>query len=236
MSYEVLKQEINQTHQTCHDIVKWKLILVSSISAVSFGLTGEKVPRDFHLLLLLLPLVCAYSDLLYYQNLLRIFVLATFLRSQTSSNPVIQYEKFVSETRKAKIFNLELFSQVVSSLIFSLAAVAALYLEIRNPTFPETDLLWPLRIITAAWLMGMALIIATFLSFLWLGIGDSIKRNCGTEAPRYRYVCSYFLLIAVLAYVLPGYLKSFLPDASSCRSIDRLSSCKAHRPAHSSPS
>jgi len=235
MSYEVLKQEINQTHQTCHDIVKWKLILVSSISAVSFGLTAEKVPRDFHLLLLLLPLVCAYSDLLYYQNLLRIFVLATFLRSQTSSDPVIQYEKFVSETRKARIFNLELFSQVVSSLIFSLAAVAALYLEIRNPTFPETDSLWSLRIITAAWLMGMALIIATFLSFVARNRRLDNKK-LWSRSTQVSICVLVFLLIALLAYVLPGYLKSLLPAASSCPSIDHLSSCKAHRPAHSSPS
>jgi hypothetical protein len=118
MSYTVLKEEINQTHNTIYDIAKWKLILVSSISAVALGLSKDQT-GDFHLLFLLLPLVCAYSDLLYYQNLLHIFVLATFLRKRQPGDSVVEYEQFVRETRRKKVFNLELSSQLLSSLVFS---------------------------------------------------------------------------------------------------------------------
>ena len=98
MSFALLKEEINQTHNTIYDITKWKLILVSSICAVALGLTKDPA-GDFHLLLLLLPLVCAYSDLLYYQNLLRIFVLATFIRKQNSWDSIVEYrEKRLQDT------------------------------------------------------------------------------------------------------------------------------------------
>jgi hypothetical protein len=163
MSYTVLKEEINQTHNTIYDIAKWKLILVSSISAVALGLSKDQT-GDFHLLFLLLPLVCAYSDLLYYQNLLHIFVLATFLRKRQPGDSVVEYEQFVRETRRKKVFNLELSSQLLSSLVFSFAAIVAIYLEIQHPTLPA-DSLWPRRIISGVWAAGVVLILWVYVLF-----------------------------------------------------------------------
>lgn len=166
MSYSLLKQEINQTHQTIYDIAKWKLILVSSIAGLSLGVTVEQQTGDFHLLLLIIPLVCAYSDLVYYQNLLRIFVLATFLRTRTEcSDLIVEYENYVHDTRQKKVFNFEKSSQFLSSLVFSFAAIVSIYLEVRHPTFLSEGSLGPLRIICAAWAVGIALIIWVFLLF-----------------------------------------------------------------------
>lgn len=166
MSYSLLKQEINQTHQTIYDIAKWKLILVSSIAGLSLGLTVDNQTKEFHLLLLIVPLVCAYSDLVYYQNLLRIFVLATFLRNRKSSpNVIVKYEKYVRNTRKKKVFNFELSSQLLSSLVFSFAAIISIYLEVKHPTFLPEASAAPLRIISAGWAVGIALIIWVYLLF-----------------------------------------------------------------------
>lgn len=207
MSYSLLKEEINQTHQTIYDIAKWKLILVSSISGLSLGLTVEKQTRDFHLLLLIVPLVCAYSDLVYYQNLLRIFVLATFLRTRkAASDVVVEYEQFVQKTRRKKVFNFELSSQLLSSLVFSFGAILSVYLEIQHPTFSSEGALWPLHVISGAWAGGMMLIVWVYLLFVdrnQILDDDDGDRNGIKVRWKVSFWLAAVLLTALIAWQLP---------------------------------
>jgi hypothetical protein len=215
MSYCLLKQEINQTHQTIYDIAKWKLILVSSIAGLSLGLTVEKQTRDFHLLLLIVPLVCAYSDLVYYQNLLRIFVLATFLRTrEPSADLIVEYENYVHDTRQKKVFNFEKSSQVLSSLVFSFAAIVSIYLEVQHPTFLPEGSLWPLRIISAAWAVGIALIVWVFLLFKdrndVLNGRKGLKTPCFPSIPwRRAFWATAALSTALVAWQLPTHMSQW---------------------------
>jgi hypothetical protein len=205
MSYALLKEEINQTHNTIYDIAKWKLILVSSISAVALGLSKEQT-GDFHLLFLLLPLVCAYSDLLYYQNLLRIFVLATFLRKRQSWDSVVEYEQFVCKTRKHRVFNLELSSQLLSSLVFSFAAIVAIYLEIQHPTFSPNDSVWPQRVISGVWATGVVLILWVYVLFRqrnWILDREENKKADIGWWWNVSFWIAALAVIAVAAYQLP---------------------------------
>ena len=63
------------------------------------------------------------------------------------------------------MFNLELWSQLLSSLVFSLAAIVALYLEVQHPTFSPKESLWPWRIFSGSWAAGVALILWVYLLF-----------------------------------------------------------------------
>jgi hypothetical protein len=131
MSLNLLKEEINQTHETNHDIAQKKLILAASWLAVSLGLTSHQATAGTqfpaHFLLLAVPLVCAYSDLFYYQNMLRILVIARFIREEPEDSTLKAYEKFVDRARASeKSFLFEKVAHVGSSFILSPALVLPL--------------------------------------------------------------------------------------------------------------
>src|SRR5271165_1722692 len=80
---QLLKQEINQSTDTLHDLAKWKLIVVSALAAAALGLTPSG--HGHYSLVLLIPYACAYVDLNCYQHLIRIAVIARFLREHRGS-------------------------------------------------------------------------------------------------------------------------------------------------------
>jgi len=159
---EQLKDEINKTLETLHDITKWKLIIVSILSATALGLTegtGGKLRYD---LLLLVPFVCSYSDLAFYQNLIRIYVIARFLREHTADETIRQYEQFSERVRETTgAFNLDQYAQLGSSLLFSIAIPMIAVVNLFDPN----DSLY-LRIgRSLVWGVGCLLIIVLYVNF-----------------------------------------------------------------------
>jgi hypothetical protein len=96
-----LRQEIIEAQKVRAEFLRWKLILVAALGAVGLGFSHPEsvhVPNAY-LVLLLVPLVCFYVDLLCKHMSLRIIVIGTFLRSRSSSADDAAYERFVSDAR-----------------------------------------------------------------------------------------------------------------------------------------
>jgi hypothetical protein len=94
-----LRKEIIEAQRVRSEILKWKLILVAALGAVGLGFSNPKtIVPNAYLVLLLIPLVCFYVDLLCKHMSLRIIVIGAFLRFRANEEDAA-YESFVSEAR-----------------------------------------------------------------------------------------------------------------------------------------
>lgn len=132
-SVRLLKQEINDTFASIHDLVKWKLAVCAVLGAAALGLntSGDK-RQQYYLLLLFIPFVCAYIDLYCYQYQIRILVIARFLRRQTTDAVLRQYELWCTETRKTGAFGLWHLAGASATAVMSFAAVVAAWVQFRH--------------------------------------------------------------------------------------------------------
>jgi hypothetical protein len=125
-----LRQEIIEAQKMRAEILKWKLILVAALGAVGLGFSHPEsvhVPNAY-LVLLLVPLVCFYVDLLCKHMSLRMIVIGTFLRSRSSNADDAAYERFVSDARamgprRTNVFAFEEWALDGSTAVLSLLVV-----------------------------------------------------------------------------------------------------------------
>jgi hypothetical protein len=103
---EELRAEILEAERSRSDLLKWKLVLVAGLGAIGIGVqtNSGRVP----LVLIGIPLVCAYVDLLCRHLTLRVHVIGQFLRSRPPQGPpadVIWKEQFFRsyEQRKGEL-------------------------------------------------------------------------------------------------------------------------------------
>jgi hypothetical protein len=96
-----LRTEIIEAQKVRSEILKWKLILVAALGAVGLGFSNPNtVVPNAYLVLLLIPLVCFYVDLLCKHMSLRIIVIGDFLRfGSKAEEEDAAYESFVYEAR-----------------------------------------------------------------------------------------------------------------------------------------
>ncbi|MEM8720581.1 MAG: hypothetical protein AAGE84_14975 [Cyanobacteria bacterium P01_G01_bin.39] len=161
---ETYRQEIIETQKVRSELLQKKLILNAVLGGIGLGLrgTGTDISNTnpdtiawlnshVYLILCLIPLVCAYVDLLCYHLNLRMFVIAKFLKDprrainnnykksedKESSNKSSYelkdyrlYERICEEEREA--FSLESIALKASSIVLSL-------LLIILPFFVELD-------------------------------------------------------------------------------------------------
>lgn len=95
-----LRDEIVECHKLRADFLKWKLVLVAVLAAA--GLSGKTtdealVPGARQLVLLLIPFVCVYADLMCLPNWLRVYSLRRFISNiagpePSPTAPVLLYE------------------------------------------------------------------------------------------------------------------------------------------------
>ena len=78
---EELRAEILEAERARSDLLKWKLILVAGLGAVGLGLNPDTTPVP--LVLIGIPLVCGYVDLLCRHLILRVHVIGGFLRTRS---------------------------------------------------------------------------------------------------------------------------------------------------------
>ncbi len=107
-----LREEIRTAQASQSDLIKWKLIAVAAVGAISLGLPGSLAQttgtQDFHhQLLSLIPLICLYVDLICLNYTLRCITIGTFIKAsyRQTELPLLDYEGFVSRSRD--MFNLE---------------------------------------------------------------------------------------------------------------------------------
>jgi hypothetical protein len=128
---EKLREEILQAQRARSDLLKWKLGLVGVIGSIGLGLAGSSSSKDSALVLCVLPLVCAYVDLLCRHLSLRMIVIGTFLRSDEGGigseegAVFVRYEGFVGEVRDGPDpFALENWAVDYSTRVVSLFVLA----------------------------------------------------------------------------------------------------------------
>jgi len=91
-----LRSEIVEAQKTGADFLKWKLIGIAAVSSIALGLStpaGTPGP-DARLIVCLVPLICAYVDMVSLDVVIRIIVIAAFLRDHGD-----EYEKCVDRLR-----------------------------------------------------------------------------------------------------------------------------------------
>jgi len=161
-----LKQEIARTLDSLHDFAKWKLLVTSALAAAALGLTSGKSATPPDWLLLFVPYACAYVDLNTYQYVIRILVIARFLREHPGGDQALQeYERYCEGLRSQhRMFAFGEYAQVGSSIAFSLLAPV---LAVTH--FAEVRDTLGLSLAIATWALGLMLVLGIFLQY---------KRKC----------------------------------------------------------
>lgn len=118
-----LRHEIVESQKTQADFLKWKLIAIAAVASIAFGFTpraSEASDGNTRYLLCLVPLICAYVDLISLHIMSRIVIIGTFLRAKADT-----YEKFVLHARKeaGNPFVFEVGALHGSSFVFNFTLV-----------------------------------------------------------------------------------------------------------------
>jgi uncharacterized membrane protein len=125
-------------------LLKWKLVLVAALSAVGLGLnTGG---RSHPVVLVAVPLVCIYVDLLCRHLNLRIQLIAEFIRTcperegndeDNAAFLLRQYERYVPRHANAFVLEdwaLELSTKLISLTVVLYGIIGQLLEVASNPT------------------------------------------------------------------------------------------------------
>jgi hypothetical protein len=125
-----LRNEIIESHKVRSELLKWKLIIVSALGAAGLGFTEHGGTRGAYLVLLLIPLVCFYVDLVYRHVALRILLIGKFI-GLGFCGVETAYEHFVAKAtrmgpeKNLNVFGLEHWALGWSTGILSLLVILA---------------------------------------------------------------------------------------------------------------
>ncbi len=172
----LLKEEINKTLESEHDLAKWKLAVTAALGVTAFGLTKESVANPW--LLLFVPFVCAYIDLYAYQYQSRIAVLAGFLRDHPGGDGFLQqYEERCDTLRGKGFFSLGVRAGFGCSLGATILG-PAFYLVLSWHSIVANHQLLSHAMGGIIWLIGLALIV-----YLWKYAKDQAKELAQESFP-----------------------------------------------------
>ncbi len=121
---DTLKKELLQAQKTRDDLMKWKLGVVSAVSAAALGFTGRSTGNHSSLALCVIPLACCYVDLLCRNLSIRTKLLSAFM-SEESKNLVVTadelFEAFYQDfdRRRGRRDALEGLALVISTVTLS---------------------------------------------------------------------------------------------------------------------
>jgi len=112
-----LRNELSGAQKAQIDLIKWKLILIAPIGATGLGLAEANNFPYVELVLCLIPLVCLYVDIAYYQQSLIIFVISKFFSLQEKYPTYSEYEKFSAEVNNLGKFQWKGFKPEIRNFI-----------------------------------------------------------------------------------------------------------------------
>lgn len=131
MDASALRSEIVESQKFKVDLMKWKLLLAAGLGAAALGLEKD---HGMPILLGLVPLVCAYVDVICYHTDLRMLVIARFCRDELPQADLARaYE--VSCLNSRQVFKLENFALFWAT--FTLSAVVVLVAVVPQLVGPE---------------------------------------------------------------------------------------------------
>ena len=184
---EHLRTEVVESQKARVDLLKWKIVLISALGAVGFGIgkdNGEPLP----VILGFIPIVCAYVDLLCVHNDLRILVIGAFLRKpgkdRKAPDPEAQaYEELCHTNRHAFLLEqlaLVVATAVVSFLIALLASFPNLWAALpSNVKHPMSA--WVCRFLIASAAVGLLVSIGALVFKDWWSDKHDLKPGVEQE-------------------------------------------------------
>ena len=145
---EIMRQEIIEAQKTRTELNKWKLVIVSTLTAIGLGLTDLHSIPYAELVLCGIPFACAYVDLLHYHQGLIISVIGEFMRSNITdltdetNSDLAKYEQYTWQMRKLSdkrgnkisVFDLERYAVSWSSTFLSMAIVVYAVIRYEQST------------------------------------------------------------------------------------------------------
>jgi len=135
-----LRTEIIESQKARIDLLKYKLLAVATLGAIGLGFGQSQHGKiDSDLVLLIIPLVCIYIDLLCWHNTLRILVIGRFLSHYHKD----LYEKYISSLdrytpKKGYFYELEDFALSWSTILVSFLLI--IYPIIIKHNLPKISL------------------------------------------------------------------------------------------------
>ncbi|KVG89103.1 hypothetical protein WJ36_25755 [Burkholderia ubonensis] len=159
---DILRTELIELQKVRSDLLKWKLLIVAGVGGTALGLSGQGSGQDSYLALAVIPLACAYVDLLCRHLSLRIEIIRSFIRSfiagRVGESPVHEFERFYRDRKESwKKWSLESQALIGSTLILSVA-VAVVGIKILASRDPHWCLMsWRAALFYGSSLMGIAL-------------------------------------------------------------------------------
>jgi hypothetical protein len=156
----ILRQEIIESQKTEADFLKWKLISVASVGAISFGFISDVrlAASSAKLLVCLIPVLCAYVDLISLHIMIRIIAIGNYLKMQGND-----YEEYVFEIRDKSSVNPFVFEAGALYGSSFLLNVLVIVLGFILPKGPDN---WPESYLTAYIVFGVLGITCNI--FFWM--------------------------------------------------------------------
>lgn len=119
MDASTLRSEIVESQKFKIDLMKWKLLLAAGLGTAALGIEKD---RGVPILLGLVPLVCAYVDVICYHTDLRVLAIGRFCRRKLPAAELArEYEVYCQGQRN--VFKLENFALYWATFALSVLTV-----------------------------------------------------------------------------------------------------------------
>lgn len=154
---DTLRIELIESQKVRSYLLKWKLLIISGVGGAALGFSGNTSgPRDAHMALAILPIACAYVDLLCWHLSLRNKIIGLFFKNSVHSPLHLQqYEEFYADVFPSggKNFSLEQFGLWGLTIFVSITVIPVGILVGGEDWCP---LKWPTTLFYGSGLVGFA--------------------------------------------------------------------------------
>jgi hypothetical protein len=181
-----LRAELIEAQKARNDLMKWKLLTVAGIGGAALGFS-DKGPSNAHFALAILPLACAYVDLLCRNLSLRTKAIGLFVEhGEHEIAPLRAYEKFYRDIHDSVWNRLSLESWALrwSTVFISLAIVPVGILTGRSGWTP---LSWPSGLFYVSSIAGLAVALwieRTYRKYMQGAISRTDARAASIRSPQ----------------------------------------------------
>ena len=165
-----LRSEIVESQKSQADFLKWKFIVVATVASAWLGFSTATPPakEGTQWLLCLLPLICAYIDLISLHIMIRITTIGSYLKEVGN-----EYEQFIFEVRRPGGANPYIFEGVAlhgSSLAIDLFLIGFGFLGL--------GLHWNSTILQVSYIaLGFVGIVVTIAFLFWYVLRSKEVQN-----------------------------------------------------------
>src|SRR5262244_3696018 len=122
-----LRTDVIELQKARSDLLKWKLLIVAGVGGVALGLSGQDQKiGNVRLALVVIPVACAYVDLLCRHLSLRITTVRIFIANRKDESSILhEFEGFYSRVSEDvwSGHSLESLALIGSTLLLCLAVV-----------------------------------------------------------------------------------------------------------------